>query len=377
MNNEISLTIKPTNACNMRCKHCYHAAEGFDEKCIPSESVLKFIDMAAKEYNKINILLHGGEPTILGKNYFYEIFEYEHKLEQEGITFTNTVQTNGVLLDDDFCELFQNNNVNLGISFDGPNNSILREYTERVLNNLQMMQKKNYKAGILCVETQKTISNLIDTYEWFKKNGFGYKIIPIFNYGNASDNQEFLLDANMYADEMIKLYEYWLHDRKCNIRVNTLEEFTLLFCPDYNIHFGQSCICHRLCINPDGKIYPCGRPYSEEFFLGHITEVMTIQEIFSSANYRKIIDLSISRYRNCKAGCRYHSICRGGCISNSILDGSYEQIDGEACKKYKYLYERIEPINQILYRDMQDGKENLYNPRAVRRIKKYINQKQM
>jgi uncharacterized protein len=357
----------------MRCKHCYHAVEGFDNKILPLENVKEYVDLAAKEYKKIHILLHGGEPTMVGKEYLQGLFDYEHELEQQNIRFTNTLQTNGLLLDDEWCDLLQANRVNLGISFDGPNNFILREQTEQVFHNIKLLRKRDYNFAILCVETMQTIFELKSTYEWFKFNGLDYKILPIFSCGNANEVPGLTLDARTYADEMTKLYNYWLQDRECNIRVNTLEEFTLLFCPNYNIHFGQGCICHRLCINPDGNLYPCGRPYSEEFCLGHISNCSSISELFESESYKKLINISIARNSNCKEVCPYYLICGGGCISNSILDGSNECIHGEACLRSLYLFQNIEAINQKLYYDIEHGKEDSYNQRAVKRIKKYLN----
>lgn len=372
MGNSISLTIKPTDACNMRCKHCYHAVEGFNENVLPMEKVKKFVDLAAKEYSDINILFHGGEPTLAGIEYFREIFNFEKELtNSRNVQFTNTLQTNGLSLERDLLDLFQKNHVNIGVSFDGPNNDILREKTVQVYNSIQYIASHNYRVSILCVETAQTIRYLIDTYKWFKNNKINYKIIPVFSYGNAKKSDEIILDSKLYAEEMVRLYNFWLNDRECDIRVNTLEEFTLLFCPGYTLHFGSSCICHRLAINPDGRIYPCGRPYPEEFFLGNINDAKTISDLFNADGYKKLIDLSARRISKCRMECDYHQICQGGCISNSILDGSFDNINGEACKKSKYLFEYIKPINLKLYEDILNGKGHIYNPRAVKRIEKY------
>ena len=62
----ISITVKPTNDCNMRCKHCYHAEEGFEATMLNPDSVKKMMDIAIKDYEEIHIILHGGEPTLWG-----------------------------------------------------------------------------------------------------------------------------------------------------------------------------------------------------------------------------------------------------------------------------------------------------------------------
>ena len=62
----ISITVKPTNDCNMRCKHCYHAEEGFQKEMLSTDAVKKMFDIAITEYDDIFVVFHGGEPTLWG-----------------------------------------------------------------------------------------------------------------------------------------------------------------------------------------------------------------------------------------------------------------------------------------------------------------------
>lgn len=66
MKKRIAITIKPTNDCNMRCMHCYHAEEGFESTVMDPESAKKMLRVASKEYEEIHVVFHGGEPTLWG-----------------------------------------------------------------------------------------------------------------------------------------------------------------------------------------------------------------------------------------------------------------------------------------------------------------------
>ncbi len=359
---KISLTIKPTNGCNMKCKHCYHAEEGFDSKILNIDSVYKFLSLAAKQYENINVLIHGGEPTLCGIKYIRSIFEYEKKLqENSSVSFKNTIQTNGLLLNDEWINLFMENRVNVGISFDGPHNDVLREKTDTVLSVIKRCKEKGLRIGVLCVESSQSINNLIQTYEWFNYQGISYKILPIFRCGNAKTEEEFLMDAEQYVSALMRLYEYWLQDEKCKIRVNTLEEFTRLFDSQYCMQFGASCIYHRLALNADGNIYPCGRPYDEIFLLGNIDKVDKIDRLFESEGYQKLVAIVNKRKENCQKECEFYSVCKGGCISNSIIDGSMSQINGESCLQTHLIFQNVKDINEKFFYGVSN---KIKNPRV-------------
>lgn len=356
----ISLTIKPTNGCNMRCKHCYHAEEGFDNKIIEIKSIFKFLGLAAKEYEDINVLIHGGEPTLCGIEYIRNIFEYEKALcKKSNVNFRNTIQTNGLLLNDEWIELFIENGVNVGISFDGPHNDVLRGKTETVLKVIKRCKEKGLKVGVLCVETNQSIDNLIYTYKWFNKNEISYKILPVFKCGNAKIDESCLMNAEHYVSALMSLYEYWIQDEECKIRVNTLEEFTHLFDTQYCMQFGASCIYHRLALNSDGGIYPCGRPYDDSFLLGNIDDIDEINSLFQKGGYQKLVAIVNNRKVNCKKQCEFFNICRGGCISNSIIDGSMSEINGESCLQTHLIFQNVKLINEKLLNLNSQNVKNL------------------
>lgn len=361
----ISLTIKPTNKCNMRCKHCYHAEEGFDDMALPIEEVRKLLDLAVIDYDLIHVLIHGGEPTICGYDYIKKIYDYQKELVGKyGVKFTNTIQTNGLLIDDKWIELFKKNYVNVGISFDGLHNDDLRQYTDIVYSNIQRCKEKGLSIGVLCVETNKSIEKIIDTYKWFNERNISYKILPIFKCGYAKQNEVYLLNSEYYVRKLMELYKYWMHDGNCKIRVNTLEEFSKLFSKNYEMKFGGSCICHRLSINPDGSLYPCGRPYDQTFFLENINHVMSLPVLFQTPGYKKIKAIVKERQKNCMSNCQYFNICKGGCISNSIIDGSYSEIGGSSCVQSRLIFENVANINSEML--CGENVKKIRNPRLLK-----------
>ena len=135
--NDIAITIKPTLACNMYCKHCFNGEYMNNLERLPLETALKVIELASDEYSNVKVTFHGGEPTMMGYTFYSDFYEFQHKMKNEKQTkFSNYFTTNGLLLDEKFIELLGKNNVLINISFDGPFNDVLRYDTEKVYSHI-------------------------------------------------------------------------------------------------------------------------------------------------------------------------------------------------------------------------------------------------
>lgn len=357
----------------MRCKHCYHAEEGFGSEQLNPDYAKKMIDIAVKEYDEIQIVFHGGEPTLWGLDNIVCVLEYEKYIEttNPNIKFKNTIQTNGVLLDDKWIKVLKEYSVVVGISYDGPHNSDLRSNSDIVYNNMRKMKAMGLSFGVLCVESARSIKNLAETYEWFKEEEFNFKVLALFMSGTALEHKELELDIDDYVDNIAKVYKRWLYDKNCSISMRTFEDLLKVSDKLYCIQYGGSCIHNRICLNPNGDIYPCGRPYTEDFILGNIEDLELISEAFNTPAYKRIVSISNERVNQCRQKCDYFGVCKGGCVSSAILEGSFEKIDNITCVRAKKLLTKITGINNEIYA-MYDAKENLekVNPIALDIMKK-------
>lgn len=222
----LMLIIEPTHDCNMRCRHCYHAPRGFSPKVLEVEDAVKFFDCATQCSNNIELLFHGGEPTLVGEDYYRMFFSgIKPIVKERGVRVTSIVQTNGLLLSARMVSVFVENNVRIGVSFDGVHNDYLRSDTHRVLTNIKGAMDAGADVRVLCVETKKTADNIIDNYRWFSNQGISYKVLPLFEAGLAVGLKDEVLDEDTYAKALCELYTYWLTDSDVTIRMSTVEGF--------------------------------------------------------------------------------------------------------------------------------------------------------
>ena len=123
------LMAKPIGAiCNLDCKYCFYSSK----KELYSEEDLKMSDRVLEEYvcqyigandnPEVTFAWQGGEPTLMGIDFFIKAIQFQEKYKKPGMQIFNTIQTNGTLLNEAWCEFFRENNFLVGISIDGPKN---------------------------------------------------------------------------------------------------------------------------------------------------------------------------------------------------------------------------------------------------------------
>jgi uncharacterized protein len=161
------LMVKPTGAaCNLNCSYCFY----LDKKSLYPGSrfhmtgevlesyVRQLID--AHRVQRVTFAWQGGEPTLMGLDFFRTAVDLQNKYRKPGMTFENTLQTNGVLLDDAWCEFLRRNHFLVGISLDGPQelHDVCRKDQSgrgthsRVITGLRLLQTHKVDYNILCLK---------------------------------------------------------------------------------------------------------------------------------------------------------------------------------------------------------------------------------
>ena len=314
---QINTLIKPTHNCNLRCNYCFHEKYGYEKKLLDMNKLKKYIDLLSENYKYINLVWHGGEALTVSLDYYEEIYNY---CDSKNSKFMFSVQTNGTLLTPKIVDFFNRTNTNIGLSFDGLNNELMRRHTYETLEGIKLLQKNNYNPGAIIVINQNNVKNLINEYEYFKSMNLSMKINPMFNDGAAVKGGLPSLDPNEYIKFFTNFFKYWINDKTCNINVTTCEELVNLVLNEHSkVCTFNSCLGKWLCLDSDGIIYPCDRLCTDEYNLGNIEDITSISEVFMNDNFLKLLEKSILRRDECIKTCEYYKNCYSGCNANSIL----------------------------------------------------------
>ncbi len=362
---KITVILKPTNACNIRCKYCYHEESGYENNSLALANLEKLLRLLATNVKEILITWHGGEPTLMGLPYFEKAVELERQVEKEhdnNIKFVNIIQTNGTLLNAKWIKFFKENNFKVGVSFDGPTNSVTREKTERVMENVGLMQKAGMHVSCLAVISKPNIDQ-ISVYEYFKQHGIHCVFNPIIAEGAGMTNTDLLITSQEYIDSSIRLFDHWIYDTNgVNISlfsgyISTILGVRKAVCNNV------SCIGKWICMEPDGKLQLCSHFSGDEFAFGNVNQYDSLDEVFASDNIRKLLTLSINKREICqKSGCSYYKYCHGGCVHANIRQNTIERTGGFDCEAFKAIFGHVQKFVQKALADNIDI--NTLNPNA-------------
>ncbi len=364
----INLIVKPTNACNLRCKHCYAAEVGYSSNKMSLDTAESIFNFFAQSYDKIQIIWHGGEPLLMGIDFYEKILKSQNKFTN--IKFSNSIQTNATLINKEWGEFLKDNNFQVGISFDGLYNDILREKTAEVIKSINILKSFNIPFGAISVVCSKTANKLIENYEFFKSIGVSYRINPMFSSGAAKSNPYLSLSTNKYVDNFIRFFSYWLYDTKCNIRVDNPLNLVLEYLGKKSTLCSySSCLTKWLGIQYNGDIFPCGRAFTNDYYLGNLFDYANAGEIFCCDNYQKLLQGAIARRDICRKKCKLYDKCHGGCNNSALLSGDISKINFQECKIYRKLNSSITEILAKVFNGGLGDAENI-NPTIINKINK-------
>jgi len=363
------LTLVPTNECGLGCKYCYTIDSIKDKTQIKLDYILQIMEIISQEKNSVEILFIGGEPTSVGYEYFNKIMKTLMDIQiKNDLKLNFVIQTNGILLNENWIKLFKEYNFRVGISFDGFNKNVKqhRPKSVKVEKNIQMLQEYKVNFSILSVFNNETIDDLLDNYILMNKLQYNYKILPMNDNGYLEEKYIIQFNKENYK-KIEKFAKKWLYDTSCVIQMRSFHSiFNTLFLEE--IPSCNSCIENRVSIRPDGSLFPCGRPFEDKYKVGHIDEIENFNQFQDNIGYKNLIDLKIAKINNC-IGCKYFNICNGGCVSNNILDNSYTEPNGFYCKYTIMVLDIFTPLVNIAKKDIKNGDINKYNPIVINDLK--------
>lgn len=340
----LSVMIKPaSNSCNLRCTYCfYHSLSGMRESAFRGmmsyELIDDIIDKALTYVgdDRLYMSFQGGEPLLRGKEFFIRVGE---KLSNRPNTHL-VIQTNGTLIDSEWCTIFKKYKYLIGVSLDGDreNNSCRVDTKgelsfDDVMIGIMNLKTHNVPFNVLTVLSKNVVLNIEKIYDFYKTEGYRFlQFIPCLKPLNGE-----AYDANSYPTEdeycrfLIRLFNRYLRDiiKGEYVSIRQFDNFVRLAQGNNAEQCGMNGVCsQQFVIEGDGSVYPCDFYCLDEYCLGNIKD-----ENFLSLSKKQIakdfINESLVIQEKCK-NCDFYKLCKGGC--------KRESIDVEKCSAYKKFF---------------------------------------
>lgn len=327
----MTIIMKPTYACNAACAYCYAAKEEQNKFMSVDnlEKVFKNISKDISAYNKRNglkFLWHGGEPLVMGKNFYKEVIRLSDKyFSQKGIRCTHQLQSNLTLIDEEYIDVLEGllEKKQFGTSIDpfSPTRPLKngKDYNSEWHKSVKLLRDKGFNIGIVFTIHKDLLDKCEEIYKWVSDlgKGFSCKLNPVFRSKKGDDNSGLYVTSEEFGEFLINMYK--IHSREGKkIRLSPFRDWVRINRSngkDRVCSFKKDCQVSFLGIDYEGNVSGCGRFLaSSDVRYGNVISDKA-KDIFSNKERIKLSNRAkVLRNGECKS-CKHWKYCMGGCPS--------------------------------------------------------------
>ena len=369
-----NLMIKTVGSmCNLNCDYCYY----LDKSALYHGVSIMSLDMLEKiirnyvETNAAEELVfnwHGGEPLLAGLDYYKEITKLQNKYCGNK-KICNTLQTNAVLVNEEFASFFKDNNFLIGVSIDGPQDihdryrkdKLGNPTFKKVIKGIELLHRHNVDFNTMTTINKASESRGLEVYLFLKQIGSQYmQFMPVVEYVNSLGRivppnykeatlAPWSVESMAFGEFMCDIFDSWVKNDVGTYFVNLFDSTLANIC-------GVECGCCaysdtcglNAVVEHNGDVYPCDHFVYPEYRLGNITE-NDIYEIVSSS---QMVEFGINKRnllpRKCFS-CDFFHVCHGECPKHRFL--KIDKTDKGLnclCDGYRLFYAHIQPFMDIM-----------------------------
>ena len=366
--------------CNLDCMYCYYLEK---EKLFPKGENFRMKPEVLESYIRqycesqsspeITFAWQGGEPTLLGVDYFRRIVELEKKYAG-GRPVHNALQTNGTKLDREWCRFFRDNRFLIGLSIDGPRalhdtyrvDKGQKPTFERVMHGLDLLKKHQVEFNTLTVVNASNVKHALKVYDFLRETGSGYiQFIPLVERlptgGGSKNGLDFAeppepgqppspvtrwsVNAGLYGDFLIEIFDQW-------VRRDIGKIFVQMFDVSLGIWSGAGaglCVFLKNCgqalaIEHNGDLFSCDHFVYPKYRLGNVMND-SLGAMVGSEQQQKFGHAKSGILPKFCLACDVRFACNGECPKHRFI----ETPDGEdglnyLCHAYKKFFLHVDPF---------------------------------
>lgn len=361
---EFQVFVKPIGPlCNLDCRYCYYLKK---ERLYPEGETFQMPNEVLEDYivqhieaspeAVIRFSWHGGEPTVLGLDFFREVVELQRRHKPPDRRIVNGIQTNGTLLDEDWCRFFAREGFAVGLSLDGPQGMHDRYRVTRdgkpthwrTMRGYELLRRYRVYTDILCVVNAYNVRFPLRVYRFFKQiDAQHITFLPMVEpqpdaKGGVS---RISVPAEDWGTFLCAIFDEWIDRDIGHIKVQVFEEAArTAFDQEHSL-----CIFRPTCgdvpvIEHNGDFYSCDHFVDAEHRLGNIEETPLV-ELLDSPAQRAFGEAKLKALPRYCRECEVRAMCNGECPRNRFLKAP----DGEPglnylCAGYKRFFTHCKPF---------------------------------
>ena len=300
-----SIMVKPAGPlCNLNCTYCYYLEKkklysGRNDFRLNEDLLENFIKqyIEAEQVPVVTFVWQGGEPTLLGIDYFRKAVELQRKYAN-GKTIENAFQTNGTRLNDEWCRFFADNKILVGISIDGEehNHDHYRRTAsggptfKRVMKGIELLHKHRVEFNTLSCVNSYNVNYASETYRFLKRIGSGFiQFLPVVErmalhekndglnlvapgFSDAASVTEWSVPAEDFGKFLITIFNEWVRNDVAKYYVQIFDATLANYAGEMPglCVFAETC-GDALVMEHNGDLFSCDHFVYPEYLLGNIS----------------------------------------------------------------------------------------------------------
>lgn len=349
-----NIMCKPVcGTCNLDCRYCYYTMKM--RELYPQTTRFQMTPDVLESYTRqymeampvrVEFGWQGGEPLLAGKDFFRRAIDLQKQFTRPGQVVSNALQTNGTLIDDEWCQFLAENKFLVGISLDGPpqwHDSFRRDRAgeptfHKAWGGLEKLRAHKVEFNVLVTLNSANAPHAGDIYRYFVNRGIQYlQFIPILERNADGSPTDYSCTPEQFGRFMLDVYEQWASRDIGRVSERFIDSVLhqLLFDRPAMCCYAPRCAnAHVLEFN--GDLYVCDHFVYKQWKIGNIME-RPLAELVRDPRLEEFSRLKTEPPEACRA-CDYYALCRGGCPKHHMPIGSDPKRHNHFCEGYKLFF---------------------------------------
>ncbi|HEX3045079.1 MAG TPA: anaerobic sulfatase maturase [Bacillota bacterium] len=354
--------------CNMECSYCYYLeTERFYKSSHSFRMSDSLLEMYVSQYIAaspgpvVQFTWHGGEPTLAGLDFYRLAVDLQKQYLPEGWDCWNNLQTNGILLDDEWCSFLADAHFDVGLSIDGTqwlHDQYRKDRNdsgtyERAVAAVHRLQAHGIQPDLLCTVTSTTAKEPIAVYRALRDLNTGWiQFIPIVRFATDGQTTSESVTGKEYGDFLCTVFDEWIHHDLGRLDIQLFAEMALVWSGGNASVCWMAPTCGRvLIVEHDGSVYSCDHFVTPDNRIGAI-ETCPLGTLVDLPAQRRFGNDKQTRLPSQCRSCSWLAICNGGCLKDRFAlaeNGEYGL--NYLCDGFRQFFAHAEqPLRQVMER---------------------------
>lgn len=343
------LVMQSTCFCNIDCSYCYLPNRQISKRMTTETTDAVFSDLVTAPFvgTRFTVVWHAGEPLTAGISFYQHALKSSKRLAERNCKVSHSIQTNATLIDDEWCELFRDPDIRIGVSLDGPaflhdknrKNRLGAGTHARVMRGIEHLRRHGINFHVICVLTRDSLEYPDELFEFFSSAGIKRLCFNIDEIEGAHTG------STMEVPDAIDFFRKFLGQfyelsKDSGMEIREFDSLRRLIYSGQYHHVNNQCMPFSIIsVATDGnfssfspELLSMSHSSYDHFIFGNIHKGSFVS-MLDSPHFRRVHADIQAGTAKCQTNCEYFALCGGGAPSNKVFEnGTFDSTQTLFCR---------------------------------------------